>query len=323
MRYQEIAQQVLDGNSLTREQAESMMTSSDDDLLDLLAGAFALRRRYFGRGVMLHVLRNAKTGQCSEDCAWCSQSIHADSGVRGEPLLSVDELVAAAHQAHRRQAVRYCMVTAGKSVDDKELATLCEAARVIRAELPISICTSLGELTVEQARRLKSAGVNRYNHNLETVPRVFATVCTTHTYADRMATVRAVKSAGLELCCGGILGIGESVQERVELAFALREVDADSIPVNLLKAHTGTPLADAKPIRPNDALRALAMFRFVHPRAEIRLAGGREAILGPLQALSLYAVNSFFTEGYLAVEDSPDGGVLIRERLGAAREVDD
>jgi biotin synthase len=299
MPYRELAEAVLAGRPVERDQALAMVTSSDDDLLDLLAGAFRLRRAYFGRGVMLHVIRNAKAGSCGEDCAWCSQSLHADSGVVSQALQPVEELVAGARAAHGRKAVRYCMVTAGRGVSSAELEVVCEAVRRIRAELPIAICTSLGELTPEQADRLKAAGVNRYNHNLETVPRVFARVCTTHGFQDRLTTIKNAKSAGLELCCGGILGIGESLQERVELAFALREVGADSIPVNLLKAHPGTALAGAEPIRPNDALRAIAMFRFVHPNKEIRVAGGREAILGPLQALSLYAANSFFTEGYL------------------------
>lgn len=299
MRYIDLAEEVLAGKPVERDQATEMVMSSDDDLLDLLAGAFRLRRKFFGRGIMLHVISNAKTGGCSEDCAWCSQSIHADSGVASHELLTAADLVTAARRAHERKAVRCCIVTAGRNVSETELEVICEAARRIRAELPLAICTSLGELTSEQANRLKTAGVNRYNHNLESVPRVFNAVCQTHTFQDRLATIRIAKAAGLELCCGGILGIGESLAERVELAFALRDVDADSIPVNLLDPRPGTRLGGAERIKPNDALRALAMFRFVHPHKEIRIAGGRETVLGPLQVLSLYVINSFFTEGYL------------------------
>jgi biotin synthase len=295
----DLAQEVLSGKPIERDQAMAMVHSSDDDLLNLLAGAFRLRREYFGRGVMLHVIRNAKSGHCGEDCAYCNQSAHSGSDVAAHPLQSADELVAAARQAYGRKAARYCMVTAGRRVGAAELEVLCDAASRIRTELSLEICTSLGELTREQAERLKAAGVNRYNHNLETVPRVFRTICSTHTFEDRVATASIAKAAGLELCCGGLLGLGESPAERVELAFLLRQVDPNSIPINLLDPKAGTSLAGVERIRPNDALRALAMFRFVHPDKEIRIAGGRERILGHLQVLSLYAANSLFTEGYL------------------------
>jgi biotin synthase len=297
--YIDLAEEVLKGARVDRDQALAMVMSSDDELLDLLAGAFRLRRAFFGRGVMLHVIRNAKSGHCSEDCAYCSQSAVARTTIESHPLQKAEDIVAAAREAHLRKATRYCIVTAGKKINSAELDVLCEAVRRIRAEFPLSICTSLGELTREKAERLKTAGVNRYNHNLEAAPRVYRTICHTHTFEERLATIRIVKAAGLELCCGGLLGLGESAAERVELAFILRDVQPDAIPINLLDPRPGTPLAEVARIRPNDALRALAVFRFVHPDREIRIAGGREKILGPLQVLSLYAANSLFTEGYL------------------------
>ena len=171
--------------------------------------------------------------------------------------------------------------------------------RIKRTHPRLQLCWSMGLLNEAQARRLKAAGVDRYNHNLETSERFFPRICTTHTYADRLATARTAKAAGLELCCGGLLGMGEDAEDRVDLAFALRGVDADSIPVNLLDPRPGTALEKLPRMTPTEGLRTLAMFRFVHPRAEVRIAGGREAVLGPLQPLAFYAVNSMFTRGYL------------------------
>jgi biotin synthase len=177
---------------------------------------------------------------------------------------------------------------------------VCDAvARMKRENLPLSICASLGSLDEERALRLRRAGVDRVNHNLEAAPSVFERLCTTHSHEERLTTARAVKAVGLELCSGGLVGLGETLEERAELALLLREVGADAVPVNFFDPRPGTPLAGAARISANDALRALAMFRFVIPHAEIRMAGGREKSLGPMQALGLYAADSMFTEGYL------------------------
>lgn len=299
MNYRHLAKEVLTGRVVGCEEALAMLHSTDDELLCLLDGAFRLRREYFGRGVKLHVIRSAKSGHCGEDCAYCGQSSRAGSGTMGHPLQGVEEILAGARAACRRQAIRYCIVTSGRRLAATELETVCEAVRRIRAELPLSVCTSLGSLTLEQAARLAAAGVQRYNHNLETVPRIFRLVCSTHTFEDRQATIEAARAAGMELCSGGILGMGESLEERAELAMLLRESGAAAIPVNFLDPREGTLLAGREPMPANDALRALAMFRFVHPRTELRVAGGRERVLGPVQALALYAADSIFTEGYL------------------------
>jgi biotin synthase len=176
---------------------------------------------------------------------------------------------------------------------------MCATVRALKREVPIQVCVSLGLLNLPQARQLQAAGVDRYNHNLETSERFFPRICTTHTYADRLATVQAVKAAGLELCCGGLLGMGESLADRAALALAIRAAGADSIPVNFLDPRAGTPLGRRPRLAPLDALRALIMFRFANPDKEIRIAGGREACLGPLQALALFPANSMFTNGYL------------------------
>ena len=295
-----LSRRVTDGGEITRAEALRILQTPDDELLSVLDAAFAIRLRHFGHAVRLHVLRNARSGGCSEDCGYCSQSSRARQGAAERyPWQSREEIVAGAREAHRMKAVRYCVVSSGRAPANGEMSEICETVRAIKADVPIQVCLSLGLLSPTQARQLKEAGVDRYNHNLETSERHFPHLCTTHTHADRMATARTAKAAGLELCCGGLLGAGETLEDRVELAFALRDMGADSIPVNFLDPRPGTAFERYPRISPPSCLRALAMFRFVHPSTEIRVAGGREACLGPMQALALYPANSMFTEGYL------------------------
>ncbi len=300
MDWREISRRVIDGGQITRAEALGILHAPDDALLSVLDAAFAIRLHHFGRGVRLHVLRNARSGGCSEDCGYCSQSARAQQGAaQCYPWQSREEILAGARAAYQMKAIRYCVVSSGRSPSDADMAEICETVRAVKAEVPIQLCLSLGLLSPEQARQLKGAGVDRYNHNLETSERHFSHLCTTHSYADRVATARAVKAAGLELCCGGLLGAGETMADRVDLAFALQDVGADSIPLNFLDPRPGTALERYPRIKPASCLRALAMFRFVHPSTELRVAGGREACLGPMQALALYPANSIFTDGYL------------------------
>lgn len=299
MEWRKFSEKILSGSLPSPAEALAVLQSSDDDLLAVLDAAFAVRRRYFRRDVSLHVIRNAKSGSCSENCAFCSQSAVSKSGIDKYRLQSADEIVAGAREAHKLSAIRYCIVTSGRGPTEKELETMCEAARRIKREIPIRICTSLGILTEAQAKRLKEAGVDRYNHNLESSERFYSSFCTTHSYEDRARTGRIVKAAGLELCSGGLIGMGETLQDRVDMAFALRELDADSIPVNFLEPRPGTPLENIPRLSPADCLRALALFRFVNPEREIRIAGGRETCIGSMQALALYPADSMFTIGYL------------------------
>ncbi|MBP7275292.1 MAG: biotin synthase BioB [Kiritimatiellae bacterium] len=294
-----LADRVLSGQPVAREEALAMLRSSDEDLPLLLAGAFRLRAHHFGRKVQLHVIENARSGACPEDCAYCSQSAHADADISEYPLLSGDQLLADARRAKAAGAVRYCMVMSGRGPREQEVDRLCAAVRRIKAEMDIQVCSSLGLLTREQAQRLAEAGVNRYNHNLESSERFYPSICTTHTWAQRRETLRIAREAGMEICCGGLLGMGETDEDRVNLAFELRDVGADSIPVNLLDPRPGTALRNLKRMSPREGLRILSMFRFVHPATELRVAGGREAVLRSMQPMSLYAANSMFTEGYL------------------------
>lgn len=294
-----LATQCLRGIAPSRKQALAVLDSDDDALLPVLQAAFRVRQHHHGRDVRVHVLKNAKSGLCPEDCSFCSQSVKFATGVDRYQLQSVEELVAGAREAAALGAVKYCMVTSTRGPSERELDVICEAVRRIKAELDINVCTSLGLLKEGQAERLAAAGVRRFNHNLESSRAHFPEVCSTHSYDDRIATVRAAKAAGLEACCGGIMGMGETLEDRVQLAFELRALEVESIPVNFLDPRPGTPLGETPRLTPQDCLRALAMFRFVNPARDIRVAGGREVNLRHLQALALYPANSIFCNGYL------------------------
>jgi biotin synthase len=316
MDWTKLADQIIDGHRITRAEALSVLESPEDELLVLLHAAFRVRMRYHGREVKIHVLQNAKSGVCPEDCGFCSQSTKFKTGVPQYGMQTAEELVAAARSADKKGAYMYCMVTSTRGPSSKELAVVCDAVRTIRQEMPhLSICTSLGFLKPGQASALKDAGVTRYNHNLETSDRFFPEVVGTHGFEDRVNTVKDAKAAGLEACSGGILGLGETFEDRVDLALALRELQVESVPVNLLDPRPGTPLGGQTRLSPSECLRALCMFRFVHPEADVRVSGGREACLRTLQPLALYPANSIFTSGYLTTlgQDATQDWSMIRE----------
>lgn len=297
--WNDLAERVLGGEPASADEARAVLHAPDGDLLALLHAAFRVRERHHGRDVRLHVLQNAKSGRCSEDCAFCSQSSRFETGVDTYRLQTVEELVEGARRAHAMGAVKYCMVTATRGPSQRDLDTVCEAVRQIKAELNINVCTSLGLLKEGQAEQLAAAGVTRFNHNLETSERHYGALCSTHTWEERVATVKRARAAGLEACCGGIMGMGESEDDRLELAFTLRALEVESIPVNFLDPRPGTPLGERARLSPQECLRILCMFRFVNPTRDIRIAGGREVNLRDLQALALWPANSLFVNGYL------------------------
>ncbi len=299
MDYMRLAEKALAGELLTREEMRSVLRAPDDELLPLLQAAFLVRKHHFGRKVRLHVLMNAKSGLCPEDCAYCSQSSISTARIERYPLLPSGRLVEGAVRAREAGAFRYCLVTSGRGPTDREVEEMAEVVRVIRRTVPIDICCSLGLLSEQKARMLREAGVERINHNLNTSRRFYPKICSTHTYDDRVNTIRNVKRAGLSVCCGGIIGMGEEDQDLIALGLALRELDVDSIPVNFLHPIPGTPLAGSNHLTPQRCLKALCLFRFLHPTKELKVAGGRELNLKSLQALSLYPANSLFVGGYL------------------------
>lgn len=298
-RFSALADAAIAGQMISRDDARAVLRSSDDDLLALVDAAYRVRRTFHAKKVRIHVLQNARSGKCPEDCRFCSQSSAYDTPIDEYKLQTVEEIVEGARRAKRAQAWKYCIVTATRGPSRMDLDVVCEAVRRIKAELDITVCTSLGLLTEDKAKRLKEAGVDRFNHNLETSEKHFAEVASTHTWQDRVNTVKIAKAAGMEACTGGIIGMGESEDDVLDLAFALAEVGADSVPVNFLDPRPGTPFEKYPRMTPAQCLRTLCMFRFVHPRADLRVAGGREVNLRWMQPLCLYVVNSIFTSGYL------------------------
>lgn len=306
MKWSALADAALAGTLISREDARAVLHAPVEDTLALLDAAFRVRRQHWGMRVSLHVLENAKLGACPEDCGFCSQSSKHSSPSGEAPMKTVDDLVDAARKAYAAKAKRYCMVTATRGPSQRDLDTICEAASKIKAEMDIELCASLGILTEAKAKRLADSGVDRFNHNLETSERHYEKIVSTHKWSDRVDTVRLAKAAGMDTCVGGIVGLGESEDDLLDLAFALRDLDVDSVPVNFLDARPGTPLAGYPLVEPGFALRALCMMRFVHPRTDLRVAGGRELTLRQLQVQALYPANSIFTQGYLTT-----GGATI------------
>lgn len=296
------AKKALCGEVLTLEEGLSVLHASQDQLLPLMDAAYRVRRYYYGNKVKLNMIINAKSGLCPEDCGYCSQSLISTAPISKYPLLNKETLVAGAREALQRKAGTYCIVASGRGPTDKELDQVAEAVAEIRATMPLKICACLGILREEQAEKLREAGVHRYNHNLNTSRANYKSITTTHTYDQRVATVETARAHGLSPCSGVIIGMGESDEEIVEMALALRELDADSIPINFLNAIPGTPLEGSERVPALKALKVLALFRFICPTKEIRVAGGREISLRTLQPLSLYAANSIFVGDYMTTK---------------------
>ncbi|MGD0167257.1 MAG: biotin synthase BioB [Gaiellaceae bacterium] len=314
-----LAEQALAGEPLEFGQALAVLKASDGELLDLLAAAFRVRRHHFGRKVRLNYLVNAKSGHCGEDCGYCSQSRVSTAKIPRYQLLSRDELIGAAERALELRASTCCIVTSARRPSGRELRGVAEAASEIKQRHPeLKLCACLGEIDAEQARTLREAGIDRYNHNLNTAESHYSEICSTHTHADRARTVDTVTRAGLSPCSGLIVGVGETRGQLVEACFALRDSGADSIPVNFLLPIEGTPLGEHDPgLDPRYCLKALCMFRLACPEREIRLAAGRELHLGSLQPLALYAANSIFVADYLTEPgQAPEADWQMIEELG-------
>ena len=301
-RYQEMADQVLGGESLTREQALSILKAPDVDVLSILSAGFRIRHQHFGKSVQLYFLMSAKSGLCPEDCHYCSQSKISEAPVPKYNILKRDDLMEAARLASERGAKTYCLVISARGPNERELNAVEQIVPEIKDKYGLDICACLGLLSREQADRLKACGVDRVNHNLNTSEDHYADICTTHTYADRVQTLQHVKDAGMEMCSGGIIGMGEKHEDIVSMAFDLRDLGVQSIPLNFLNAIEGTPLQTKDELTASDCLRALAMFRFVNPDRELRISGGREIHLRSLQPLGLYVANSLFVGDYLTTK---------------------
>ncbi|MDV2885473.1 biotin synthase BioB [Alkalihalophilus pseudofirmus] len=296
------AERAITGEELSLDEGLSILQADDEEVLPILQAAFKVRSHFYGKKVKLNMIINAKSGLCPENCGYCSQSIVSTAPVEKYSFLDKETLLAGAREAMERKAGTYCIVASGRGPTERELDGVIEAVEEITATMPLKICACLGILTDEKAKRLKQAGVHRYNHNINTHRDHHEAITTSHTYDNRVETVESAKSAGMSPCSGVIIGMGETDEQIVEMAYALREIDADSIPVNFLHAVPGTPLEGKSRTAPMKALRVLALMRFINPSKEIRVSGGRELNLRTLQPLALYAANSIFVGDYLTTE---------------------
>ncbi len=317
-----IAGSVLAGGEVTAEDAGVLAAASGSDIYDLLYWANRIRERFCGDDIHLCSVVNARSGACGENCSFCAQSAHNRTDAPVYPMLAEERIIEAARNAAaclRSPAAHFGIVTSGPDPGGSgDFDTICRAAERLSSEGDVGVCVSLGSLTPGQVMALKEAGVRRVHHNVETSRSFFPHVCTTHDYDDRIETVRNIQAAGLDTCCGGIFGLGESRQDRVDMALELRELDVDSVPINFLNPVAGTPCEKNEPLEPLECLKIIALFRFVLPAKPIRTAGGRERSLRDLQAWMYYAgANGTLIGNYLTTTGrAPEDDLQLISDLG-------
>ncbi len=289
---------VISGESISFEEAEKLLCSQD--IVSLAYSANVITRKFNGYGIDVESLLNAKSGKCPEDCSFCAQSSFYNTKISKYPLLPKQVVIVRAKEAERQGASSFCLVCAYRSPPEEEFRQICDTIEALQKEVRIDINASLGFMTLERARRLKSLGIKRYNHNLEASESFFSQICKTHDFADRVKTAKIVKESGLELCCGGIIGMGETVKQRIELAFALAALNPDEVPINILIPKEGTPMAQIDTITPEEAIRTIAVWRFIMPKVILKLAGGREVHFSDNGRTALRAgANGIISGGYL------------------------
>jgi biotin synthase len=298
-KWKELALHVLQGNDVSKEDALSILDSSDSELLEVLQGAYLIRNHYYGNKVKLNMIINTKSGLCPENCGYCSQSSISTAPIQKYRMMDKDTILKGAEQAYKLNVGTYCIVASGRGPSNNEINQVVSAVKDIKDKYNLKVCACLGILKPEQAAKLKEAGVDRYNHNLNTSENHHESITTSHSYQDRVNTVQLVKESGISPCSGVIVGMRETKEDVVNMALSLKVLDADSIPVNFLHAIDGTPLEGTNELNPRYCLKVLALMRFVNPTKEIRISGGREVNLRSLQPLGLYAANSIFVGDYL------------------------
>ncbi len=307
---QNFAKKILDGQFLERDEIDTLSALSVENPDDLMYWANEIRKAGFGNTVKMCSIVPGRLGGCSQDCAFCAQSLHYDTAVDKSPkMLSDDEIMAAAAEAKKKGVPNFGIVYSGKKVDDDELDRLIALTDRIKGELGMGVCMSLGIVSAENMQRLADAGVVRFNHNLETSERHFADIVSTHKYEDRVKTIEAGLKAGMGVCAGGIFGIGETEADRIDMALELRRLGVDMVPMNFLHPIEGTPLGDAEKLPPREILRIVALYRFILPKTHLKVAGGRVLNLRDMQSWIFYAgctailSGNYLTTAGRAVED--------------------
>ncbi|VBB47934.1 Biotin synthase [uncultured Desulfatiglans sp.] len=298
----DLAERILAGENPGSEAYQALAALPDEEVMNVLPGADILREKHSGRTVHLCTILNAKSGRCSEDCAFCAQSAFARTSAPVYPFVGRDHVQASARQVSRTPVHRFSIVTSGKRLSKAELSSLCEGLNELGSSR-LRFCASLGTLDREDCAKLKQAGVSRYHHNLESSESFYNQICTTHSFRERFETIQAAKEAGLSVCAGGLFGIGETDQQVLELALTLKALNVDAVPLNFLTPIPGTRLQDAHYLTPLRCLKIIAIFRYVLPDKEILICGGREANLQELHPLIFHAgASGMMTGNYLTTK---------------------
>lgn len=308
---------VVNGNSISLEEAERLI--STNNVIKLADCANFITKKFNEESVDVESLINAKSGNCPEDCSFCAQSTFYETGISKYPLLPDKTIIEKAREAEIHGAASFCLVCAYREPSENDFEKICRVIEKLRKEVQLDINVSLGFMTQERAQRLKSLGVKRYNHNLETSESFFSKICKTHDFSDRIKTARIVKSAGLELCCGGIIGMGETTRQRIELAFSISSLEPDEVPINILIPRKGTPKQlDNCSIHPIDIISTIAVWRFIMPRTILKIAGGREIYFSDGGKLALQAgANGIITGGYLTTNgNAPNKDIHMIQGIG-------
>ena len=308
---------VINGNTISFDEAERLNLT--DNLVKLADSANLITRKFSQDSVDVETLLNAKSGNCPEDCSFCAQSTFYETGITKYPLLPDEIILDKAVEAKMNGAASFCLVCAYREPPQNEFEKICKVIERLRKEVDLDINVSLGFMTLQRAQRLKSLGVKRYNHNLEASESFFSEICKTHDFADRVKTARTVKDAGLELCCGGIIGMGETPKQRIELAFSLSTLEPDEVPINVLIPRKGTPKElENCSINTMDIIRTIAVWRFIMPKTILKIAGGREIYFKDNGKLALQAgANGIITGGYLTTNgNAPNKDIQMIHEIG-------
>ena len=312
-----LEEKVSQGHVLSRDEALALAQATGSDIFSLFASANRIREHFRGNRADVCSIINAKSGACSEDCSFCAQSSGSRAEIPVYPLLSKETLIPKAVAIKEAGIKRFSLVTSGKKVSERDLRKIAGMIPEIR-NLGLSPCASLGLLNKDELAQLRDAGLDRYHHNLETSARFFPEICSTHTYSDKIKTIGAAKSAGLSLCSGGIFGMGETWEDRIDMAFALKNLDVDSVPINFLIPLKGTGFADRNLLHPLEALKIISIYRFLLPEKQIRVCGGRLQVLGEFHSMIFFAgADGMITGNYLTtLGRSPRDDFRLIEQSG-------
>jgi biotin synthase len=309
--YSDLAAKSIAGDLLDKETCQKILNSSEIEILPLLDAAFQVRKKFRGMEVIVHIINNAQNGHCPEDCHYCAQAKSSKADIEEYPIKSDEEILAEAKAAYDKGAYRYCMVFAGRGPSPRRVEKLAELVKKIKTMYPQGeVCVSTGLLNLDGAKKLKEAGLDRLNHNLNTSEKHYPNICTTHTFQDRLNTLQAGREAGIQLCSGLIAGMGEGHDDIIDVALRLRELKAESIPVNFLIPIEGNVLTKAQDLTPEFCLRILCLYRFLNPASELRVSAGREGHLRSMEVMALYPANSLFLQGYLNAKGSSNSKTL-------------